>query len=331
MSDQPSLKPVEQVLSGVIRRDAIEDISGAVRNFFDLHAVQLEPGPCHCQIDFIAAGNTFLYREHYPIRTQLRGELLHNRFGVAIPGTTHGLKFSGEEMDQCRLASALTGEEMDVYAPNGLKQFVVLLDQARLASLADQAGLPQEVQCAIRPGRSSMPLVARPEAVAAFGLGMANYLQAAAAGQLRVSARDFEDWVYGQALAILDGQDVPCGRPPAAVLVRRAVDLADAKHGPVRMAHLCSVLRVSPSTLKNAFKSVTGVTPHAFFLRRRLNEARTTLLRADGRERRVTEIATGLGFTELGRFSVRYREMFGESPSQTLQKQISTTVPVAGW
>ena len=331
MPDQPSLKPVGQVLSGVIRRDAIEDISGAVRNFFDLHAVQLEPGPCHCQIDFIAAGNTFLYREHYPIRTQLRGELLHNRFGVAIPGTTHGLKFSGEEMDQCRLASALTGEEMDVYAPNGLKQFVVLLDQARLASLADQAGLPQEVQCAIRPGRSSMPLVARPEAVAAFGLGMANYLQAAAAGQLRVSARDFEDWVYGQALAILDGQDVPCGRPPAAVLVRRAVDLADAKHGPVRVAHLCSVLRVSPSTLKNAFKSVAGVTPHAFFLRRRLNEARTTLLRADGRERKVTEIATGLGFTELGRFSVRYREMFGESPSQTLQKQISTTVPVAGW
>ena len=330
MSDQLSLKPVEQVLSGVIRRNAIEDISGAVRNFFDLHAVQLEPGPCHCQIDFIAAGNTFLYREHYPIRTQLRGELLHNRFGVAIPATVHGLKFSGEEMDQCRLASALTGEEMDVYAPNGLKQFVVLLDQARLASLADQAGLPQEVQCAIRPGRSSMPLAARPEAVAAFGLGMANYLQAASAGDLQVGARDFEDWVYGQALAILDVQDVPCGRPPAAVLVRRALDLAGAKHGPVRMAHLCSVLRVSPSTLKNAFKSVTGVTPHAFFLRRRLNEARTTLLRADGRERKVTEIATWLGFTELGRFSVRYREMFGESPSQTLQKQISTVVPVAG-
>ena len=94
-------------------------------------------------------------------------------------------------MDQCRLASALTGEEMDVYAPNGLKQFVVLLDQARLASLADQAGLPQEVQCAIRPGRSSMPLAARPEAVAAFGLGMANYLQAASAGDLQVGARDF--------------------------------------------------------------------------------------------------------------------------------------------
>jgi AraC-like DNA-binding protein len=32
----------------------------------------------------------------------------------------------------------------------------------------------------------------------------------------------------------------------------------------------------------------------------------------------VTEIATGFGFLELGRFSVEYRKAFGESPSQTL-------------
>jgi AraC-like DNA-binding protein len=32
----------------------------------------------------------------------------------------------------------------------------------------------------------------------------------------------------------------------------------------------------------------------------------------------VKEIATGFGFLELGRFSVEYRKVFGESPSQTL-------------
>lgn len=75
-----------------------------------------------------------------------------------------------------------------------------------------------------------------------------------------------------------------------------------------------------PGTLENAFKSVTGVTPHAFFLRRRLNQARSALLCEEAYQRNGTDIALGLGFSELGRFSVRYREMFGESPSKTLRR-----------
>jgi len=36
----------------------------------------------------------------------------------------------------------------------------------------------------------------------------------------------------------------------------------------------------------------------------------------------VAKIATRFGFTELGRFSVEYREMFGESPSTTLHQPL---------
>lgn len=310
----------------MIRRDAIEDMAGAVRNFFDLEAVQLEPGACRCQIDFIAAGNTFLYREHYPLRTHLVGELLHNRFGFAIPDQGPNLKFAGEQMDHCRLASAMTGEEMDVHAPGGLKQFVVLLDHARLLTLAEEAGLPKPVQQALRSGRSTMPLVARPQAVAALGQSLGERLRAAASGELLMDAADFEDWVYAEALSILDVRDVPLGRPPASVLVRRATDLMEAQSGPVRITKLCSQLHVSVSTLESAFKSVTGVSPHTFFLRRRLNQARSILLREDPDQRKVTDIAVELGFSELGRFAVRYRQMFGESPSETLRRQTACTV-----
>ena len=41
-----------------------------------------------------------------------------------------------------------------------------------------------------------------------------------------------------------------------------------------------------------------------------------------GRGRHVTEIATALGFVELGRFSVEYRRAFGESPSETLRRAL---------
>ena len=330
---QNSQKPASsgQVLSGVVRRDAIEEMGAAVRNFFDLEAVQLEVGPCRCQLDFIATGGVFAYHEHYAVRMHLTGELLHNRFGFALPVQGPSLKFAGEEMERSRLASAMTGEEMDVYAAGGLKQFVVLLDHDRLLRLAEEAALPADVLNALRRGRATMPLVTKPQAVSSFSQRLQHYLRLAAVGALRVDAERFEEWIYGQTLSILDVKDLPAGRPPGAVLVRRAMEIADAQRGPVPVATLCRLLRVSPGTLENAFKTVTGVTPHAFFLRRRLNHARGVLLREDPLRRNVTDIATELGFNELGRFAVRYRQMFGETPSETLKRSRQTTVPLPGW
>lgn len=330
MHKSHSGQPAQQILSGVIRRDAVEDMSAAVRNFFDLHAVQLEPGSMQCRIDFIAAGNTFMYLENYPLRTHLTGELLHNRFGLAIPVAGPKLKFSGEEMDRCRLASAMTGEEMDVFAPGGLKQFVILLDHARLLSMADEAGLPADVQRALRRGRSTMPLVSKPRAVASLSQRLQHLLHLAAVGELNMDPAYFEDWLYGQTLSILDVKEATYGRPPGSVLVRRAVEIADAHRGPVQIAQMCTLLRVSPGTLENAFRSVAGVPPHAFFLRRRLNQARSVLLRTDPGQSSVTAIAGDLGFSELGRFAVRYRQMFGESPSETLRRTTATTAAVQG-
>lgn len=320
MQKSQQLPPAGPVLSGVLRRDAIEDMAGAVRNFFNLEAIQLEPGECRCQIDFIAAGTAFVYHEHYPLRTHLSGELLGNRFGLALPVKGPSIRFSGEEMDSCRLASAMTGEAMDVHASAGLKQIVVLVDQAKLLDLAEEAGLPRTVQRALSPGRSTMPLVAKPARVEDLSRRIQGLLRSAAAGGLAVSQPDFEDWIYAEILSIVDVKDLPPGWPPAAVLVRRATELADAQAGPLRVARLCAMLHVSPSTLTKAFKSVTGVNPHAFFMRRRLNHARSILLSADPADEKVTAVASGLGFTELGRFAVRYREMFGESPSQTLRR-----------
>jgi AraC-like DNA-binding protein len=46
---------------------------------------------------------------------------------------------------------------------------------------------------------------------------------------------------------------------------------------------------------------------------------RRVLLQADPSKSTVTRIVTDHGFWELGRFSVSYRALFGESPSETLR------------
>jgi AraC-like DNA-binding protein len=53
----------------------------------------------------------------------------------------------------------------------------------------------------------------------------------------------------------------------------------------------------------------------------RLSRARRALIARD-RSVSVAEIATRHGFTQLGRFSVEDREMFGQKPSETLRRAV---------
>jgi AraC-like DNA-binding protein len=54
---------------------------------------------------------------------------------------------------------------------------------------------------------------------------------------------------------------------------------------------------------------------------RRMHLARRALRAADPAVATVTtQIATDYGFWELGRFSVGYRSLFGESPSASLRR-----------
>jgi AraC-like DNA-binding protein len=104
-------------------------------------------------------------------------------------------------------------------------------------------------------------------------------------------------------------------------LVEHAEKLALADlDEPLHISALCRALAVSERTLRKAFHRTHGVPPCRHLRMLRLSQARRALLSADGNLVTVTEIATGFGFVELGRFSVEYRKVFGESPSQTLQR-----------
>ena len=60
--------------------------------------------------------------------------------------------------------------------------------------------------------------------------------------------------------------------------------------------------------------------PIRYLTLRRMNLVRRALQRADASTATVTQLATDHGFWELGRFSVNYRQLFGESPSETLRR-----------
>jgi AraC-like DNA-binding protein len=88
---------------------------------------------------------------------------------------------------------------------------------------------------------------------------------------------------------------------------------------PQDMQKVSEAIGVSSRTLRVACQEQLGVSPTQYLLLRRMCMARRALQQADPSITRVTDIATVLGFWELGRFAVRYREIFGESPSSTLK------------
>jgi AraC family ethanolamine operon transcriptional activator len=122
---------------------------------------------------------------------------------------------------------------------------------------------------------------------------------------------------------LLAGFETAC--PPSAprrgrALARRAEAwLRQSLAEPPTIAALCCALHVSPRTLHEAFREHLGTTPKAYLKVLRLNAARHDLLEG-GANKRVTDAALDWGFLHFGWFARDYRRLFGETPSQTLQR-----------
>ena len=93
--------------------------------------------------------------------------------------------------------------------------------------------------------------------------------------------------------------------------------------GTIRMEDLCRYTGVGLRTLQRSFAEYFQVSPSEFIRARRLGAARQRLVAADSRHDTVTYAAISSGFSHLGRFSVHYREHFGESPRETLAKPVA--------
>lgn len=79
---------------------------------------------------------------------------------------------------------------------------------------------------------------------------------------------------------------------------------------------ICQQLGVARRTLQNAFQQTLGTSPHRYLRALRLNRARQAIKQ----QQRVADAATAWGFWHFGRFSRDYRQLFGELPSETMQR-----------
>jgi AraC-like DNA-binding protein len=104
------------------------------------------------------------------------------------------------------------------------------------------------------------------------------------------------------------------------IMVRFEEALSTLSEPHLNLSELCIAIKVPERTLRLCCVEFLGVSPIRYYLLRRLNMARSALRRADPETASVAEIARDHQFTELGRFAVAYRAVFGETPSSTLRR-----------
>jgi len=129
--------------------------------------------------------------------------------------------------------------------------------------------------------------------------------------------------VEAVVFCLADGQDRDARnvqRSRARVMRRVEEVLMANPDEPLYMAELAAQVGTSYWTLRECCLTYLGMSPKHYLWLRRMHLAHRALRSADPETKTITEIASDYGFWELGRFSVAYRSLFGESPSAALRR-----------
>jgi len=119
-------------------------------------------------------------------------------------------------------------------------------------------------------------------------------------------------WASAAGLSLESG-----ARCAAPGYVRAAEEImeAEAREAP-SIGDVAKRVGVSARTLSGGFQKFRGISPRAFLVARRFDGFRRDLETLPANVT-VTVIAADWGFSNFGALAGRYRERFGETPSQT--------------
>ncbi|MEU6375672.1 AraC family transcriptional regulator [Streptomyces sp. NPDC046909] len=108
--------------------------------------------------------------------------------------------------------------------------------------------------------------------------------------------------------------------PMRPVSVKRVMDVVEERPAePYDATRLARIAQVSVRSLQEAFRKHVGMPPMMYVNEVRLDRVRAQLRASAPGTTTVADVAHQWGFVHLGRFARRYRERFGETPSQTLR------------
>lgn len=271
-------------------------------------------------LDFVNFPGLSVTRESYGHDVRLMGMPPPGQLVLAIPYGGYGASTAyGEPVIEHQLY-ALAGDPLDVRYGGGLTVLMVevSLEQPFEPSLA------LAVERLVSRGRQS-EIARSHQNMRDLALRLGELFQPAT--EVRASSSPRGSDMLREAIddtlvnAVLPEElDFTLGKKVGQkVAVKVALDyLRTSGTECASVAALCAGAGVNKRTLERGVRDQFDCTVVHLLQKWRMHTARKNLIEAGPSDTTVTNVATSLGFFDLGRFASRYRHHFGEYPSETL-------------
>jgi AraC family ethanolamine operon transcriptional activator len=294
---------------------------------WDLRMNQLSRGPFSGSADYARVHDIFLTSERWSNRIAATGATPPGYFALAGTFVKDGFLWCKSRTGETQLAFAPESTEVDFVTPDQEHHWVVLMPRDLVESyvgdeLADGLRLPHGI---IRADQRWVHLLS------CLAHGTILRLQANSAAQADSSLLDAcrDELIHAVTNILLDERNsgIDAQDPRRRdVTCRRARFLMDRTKNSISTDTLASRVGVCRRTLELAFSESIGIAPQKYSRLVRLNGMHRLLKHVSPETLTVTDAAQSWGFTELGRAAGYYRELFGETPAQTLRDNRSGNI-----
>jgi len=277
---------------------------------------QLGSGPFRCHMSVRTTDDAEIYADRFSKAVSIYLESPENAVGLLLPrSASERFLVSGNNVPNDSLLFMPSGSGADIAIPDLAGSETIAIPEARFAEMA-------EALC---------PTVALPEMVAVVQ-GDASTLSVARRDILHLAAHPESDSsretvanIVGELIAWMaessavwkpEGLNTSWARRCVAKQAQECIE--DSYSETLSIEDLCRATGVGVRTLQRTFRKYFDVTITEYLKTVRLDAAHRQLSTADPAQTSVTSIGFTSGFSHLGRFSVEFRERFGEPPSAVL-------------
>jgi len=283
---------------------------------------QMSAGHFRSETEFLNINNIMLYRERANKESMITGGAPDGLFmiGGTLTPSNH-IDWCGTTPSTQCLAFAAPNAEVDFILPDGSYHWVLLIPEHLFLTHLDKE-IPitgqiqsfRHLQVRHELGRMLPNLV---NSLIDKYLVRSDLLTNEQECQILIS--QLTETIRKIVQNLLTDNDICGTRHVRRLAVRNAVNyLIEHSEALVTIPALARASGASQRTLEMAFRENLDMTPLAYLVRDRLNNVHQALSKVEPGAINVTEVGLKYGFSDLGRFATKYKQLFGELPSTTL-------------